>query len=235
MPSSDSEPSDPGCSQSPQKVSFSPHLSDDSVFGPGPSRSTADLLNPPTQSLEPLFSNGKNSHEAEEEALEESYYHSFHSNGGEGSPTHNEGDSSVFEENSHVNGGEGGGDGDAACGAAFDFRGAESGTEESRDGKVLEEASGGVCGRAQGQRVETQDPPLCSGAFNNPEESPLIPMSLYLHRVKGLVLALLVEPHFLSDTASMEEVVRNNGNPANNFSHFCHIMILKVCENKTTS
>lgn len=43
-----------------------------------------------------------------------------------------------------------------------------------------------------------------SGGSHSPE---LIPMSLYLHRVKGLVLALLVEPHFLDDPASMEEVV----------------------------
>nr|XP_057927181.1 Hermansky-Pudlak syndrome 4 protein [Doryrhamphus excisus] len=36
--------------------------------------------------------------------------------------------------------------------------------------------------------------------------NPLIPMTLYLHRVEGLVLALLVEPHFLCDKAAMEEV-----------------------------
>ncbi len=51
---------------------------------------------------------------------------------------------------------------------------------------------------------------MCSDAFSKLEESPLIPMTLYLHRVNGLVLALLVERRFLSDTASMEEVVRNN-------------------------
>lgn len=132
--------------------------------------------------------------------LEESHYHSFHSNGGEG-------DSSVLGENSNLNGGGGGDKGDAACGTVFDFRGAE----ESRDDKVLEEASRGDSGS------EIPDPPPCSGAFDSPDECPLIPMTLYLHRVKGLVLALLVEPHFLSDTASMEEVVRSNRNPANNW------------------
>lgn len=49
--------------------------------------------------------------------------------------------------------------------------------------------------------------PMSSGGFDSQNESPLIPMMLYLHRVKGLVLALLVEPHFLSDSSSMEEVV----------------------------
>lgn len=49
--------------------------------------------------------------------------------------------------------------------------------------------------------------PLGSGGFDSQQESPLIPMLLYLHRVKGLVLALLVEPHFLNDSTSMEEVV----------------------------
>lgn len=49
--------------------------------------------------------------------------------------------------------------------------------------------------------------PLGSGGFDSQHESPLIPMMLYLHRVKGLVLALLVEPRFLNDSTSMEEVV----------------------------
>lgn len=49
--------------------------------------------------------------------------------------------------------------------------------------------------------------PLGSGGFDSQREGPLIPMMLYLHRVKSLVLALLVEPHFLNDSTSMEEVV----------------------------
>lgn len=125
-------------------------------------------------------------HEAEEE---ESFYHSFQSNAGGDSETQNEGDAAALEENPHLNGGGG----DSACGTVFDSRGAES-----RDREALEEA--GRC------------PPL---VFDIPEESPLIPMTLYLHRVKGLVLALLVEPHFSRDTDSMEEVVRSS--PDNTF------------------
>lgn len=157
VPSSESEPSDPGLSQSPQKVSVSPHSSDSSVFSPGWLQAAGDPPGPP-------FSNGQP--EAEEE---DSYYQSFHSTTGAGSQAQEEGGVAVFEDNSHLNGG------DLACGPGA----------ESHDQKVLEEAS------------------ACSS-----EESPLIPMTLYLHRVKGLVLALLVESHFLSDTASMDEVVR---------------------------
>lgn len=39
------------------------------------------------------------------------------------------------------------------------------------------------------------------------DEEVLLPMALYQHRVRALVLALLVEPHFYSDRAAVEEVV----------------------------
>ena len=214
MASSESDSSDLGPAQSPQKVSFSPCLSesDYSVSSPAPSQS-ADPLNPPPQSPEPPFSNEQHS----PETPDESYYQSFHSNESGDSQVHSTGDGSVFEENSLLNG----------CGTEFDLRGAESGHEESHDHEEVVVGGRGVdgCGSVQGHKAEVQDPPPSSGASDDPEESPLIPMTLYLHRVKGLVLALMVDPPFLTDTASMEEVVRNKSHVANNgfllcLSHF---------------
>lgn len=170
MPSSESEPSDPGFSQSPQKVSVSPPSSDGAVCSPGSLQGAVDPPGPP-------FSNGQP--EAEEE---NSYYQSFLSTTGDCQTQ--EGSVAVFEDDSHLNGGD-----------SVREPGAES-----HDKQVLEEA-----------------------LARSPEDSPLIPMTLYLHRVKGLVLALLVEPHFLSDTASMEEVVRSS--ILLSFSAFCSLSL----------
>ncbi|KAM9743909.1 BLOC-3 complex member HPS4 isoform 2-T2 [Menidia menidia] len=190
-PSTESEASYPGSSQSPQKLSFSPHFSesDNSAFSPTPSQNAGGSLSPsPPPPPGPPLTNGTGS------PLEESYYHSFHSNTSGGSL-----DTSVFEENPRPNGG-----------TVLDYRGAGSGNDPARDDKMEVGGGGACCRGAKGHGAETRPPPPLPCAFDSSEESPLIPMTLYMHRVNSLVLALLVEPHFMSDTVSKEEVYHSS-------------------------
>ncbi|KAM4579260.1 BLOC-3 complex member HPS4 [Fundulus diaphanus] len=205
-PSPESESSRPTSCQSPEKVPFSPSMSgsEDSVFSPAPSQSAADSPYPSPLSPVRLFSNGGNSYETVEGALDESHYHSFHSSADGVSQIHSEGDGSAFEENLCLNGGASGGG--ATCGTTLEPREADCGGDPLRD-DTMAAGDVGVCSRkAEGHKAEMRQPPPGSCAFDSLEESPLIPMALYTHRVNSLVLALLVEPRFMSDTASMEEV-----------------------------
>ncbi|XP_038139303.1 Hermansky-Pudlak syndrome 4 protein [Cyprinodon tularosa] len=125
-------------------------------------------------------SNGTNAPEAVEGDPDELHYHSFYSSGDVVSQTLSEGDSSAFEESVYLNG-------------------APSATFSADDSFGEEKMTAGLKG-------ESRQPPPGSWAPDSLEDSPLVAMTLYTHRVNSLVLALLVEPGFMSDTASLEEV-----------------------------
>lgn len=183
MSSSESELSSHSSPQSLQRASLSRHTSDSSVVSPVPSQDAGGSPPPPLQRPLP---NGRQ--EVQEEEEEESRYHSFLSNTGE---QNHSSDEAEDEGDPGLNQGSAAEDSAAAAAAA-------GGTdlhqgEQSPDQTGPEEASQGA--------------PPSTAVSDDLEENQLVPMTLYLHRVKGLVLTLLVEPYLLSNTAAMEEVV----------------------------
>lgn len=111
----------------------------------------------------------------------------LNSNGDESSQISIEGDDSVHEGVSHLNG--------QRRGVLLDYRRSDLGCEKSGSKDSQEDKEFG-------------DVPPCLSAGDGPVEARLVPVTLYQHRVRGLVLVLLVEPQFHNDMAAMEEVVR---------------------------
>lgn len=63
--------------------------------------------------------------------------------------------------------------------------------------------------QVEGRLKEKSEPRNAPPPRDTLVDTPLVPSVLYQHRVRGLVLALLVEPEFNTDPTAREEVVRS--------------------------
>uniref|UniRef100_A0A673YKS6 HPS4 biogenesis of lysosomal organelles complex 3 subunit 2 n=1 Tax=Salmo trutta TaxID=8032 RepID=A0A673YKS6_SALTR len=148
--------------------------------------------------------------------LRSSYDHIFHSiDGGRAESGHAGGGRSMQNKDlRHINGQNGGSivlSGERA--GALRFRGQESpepGSQRMGNVEVFKEEKEGQGSKGLLQADTCDVPPYSPSPGENSTEAPLLPMSLYQHRVRGLVLALLVEPDFHSNTAATEEVYHSS-------------------------
>ncbi|CAB1319647.1 unnamed protein product [Coregonus sp. 'balchen'] len=190
-------------------------ISDELLFSPSPSFHTPGPLSPSPIKIAPetshhTLSNGKLSHEMEEGVTGGSYDPSINNIKGGSNESGLAGGGKSMQNNDtrHVNGQNGGSialGGEKA--AAHRFSGQESRAPGSqRMGNVVDKVFREKA--RQGSKVQQADtgglPP--TSPCENSTDAPLLPMALYQHRVRELVLALLVEPQFHSDTTATEEV-----------------------------